>query len=374
MFTLLLFWLFKMPMLALAVIFTITASVRQLSGLFHTSFYPFCALDMLAKTSFCRFIDRLPSYSPYSDLHPAYHYLLSNQTEEFVQLLNGSETASALALDLMETRLASSDLVTIVRLTSLDHEHGEKLAALIQGFSDVAGDASQELEQLASCLITGVDSIIASLRYVLRLVVSSTGWQPVMCQTVNALSPITLCPYRLTPQAQIDLAVQHALNVTEDVLHSLILKGQLPLAKLNLLESQLWSIGAIVLEGNLMTAKAEDELLSHLWTWFGGNRRLLERFRDHAKALRRVGAYREKALRYVLFTLNALTRVEKDISGLRSLAVAGLLEPPTSIEVLIELIIAGAERLRVGQFEARAAMGRRAESFVREINEKALKF
>ena len=144
------------------------------------------------------------------------------------------------------------------------------------------------------------------------------------------------------------------MGVLSANLARLILEAESNLANLNNLEEHLSTLHDLVTRENITTVNARDDLLSELWTVFGGNRKELRTFQDHLKLLKDVGSYRKKALVHVTAALETLRSMSDDMEDLRErVATPELIGPSLPMEVHIQSIQNGITRLQEGRDKAK---------------------
>lgn len=108
----------------------------------------------------------------------------------------------------------------------------------------------------------------------------------------------------------------------------------------------------------------KDELLHDLWTRFGGNRKQLSFLNRNLRALKLIYEYHGLADRCVASTQAELATMSEALEDLRPLASAPLLvASDLSVEMIMDQIKTGAERLRARQKDVEAAKGTGGTSY-----------
>ena len=92
-------------------------------------------------------------------------------------------------------------------------------------------------------------------------------------------------------------------------------------ANLERLQENLFTIHEICLREGVVLRKANNELLSELWTILGGNRRALRDNQERMAILKEVDLYRRHALAHVIVTRDALQMLAADVEELRERSV-----------------------------------------------------
>jgi len=108
----------------------------------------------------------------------------------------------------------------------------------------------------------------------------------------------------------------------------------------------------------------KEELLHDLWTRFGGNRRQLSFLNRNLHALKLIYEYHGLADRCVASTQSELETMREALEDLRPLAATPLLvASDLSVEMIMEQIKTGAERLRERQREVDKAKRTESKSY-----------
>lgn len=145
-----------------------------------------------------------------------------------------------------------------------------------------------------------------------------------------------------------------AMSVLSANLARLVLEAENNLANLNSLEERLSTLHDMVTRENITTVNARDELLSELWTLFGGNRKERRHFEEHLNLLKDAGAFRKKALIHVTAALETLRAMSDDMEDLRERAATPeLIGASLPMAVHIESIQNGITRLQEGRDRAK---------------------
>lgn len=84
--------------------------------------------------------------------------MIEIQSKTFEQLLDESIGSSSLALDIKKAEMATSDLVTVVRISDLRSK--DQLANALSGFSDNARETARGLQKLNAKISGSVDKYV----------------------------------------------------------------------------------------------------------------------------------------------------------------------------------------------------------------------
>ena len=152
------------------------------------------------------------------------------------------------------------------------------------------------------------------------------------------------------------LIFQTFLDMLEQGIVALIFRAKELEGALSRLEERLITIRDIASGEAKIHLHEKDELLHDLWTRFGGNRKQLSLLNRNLRALKLIYEYHGLADRCVASTQAELETMREALEDLRPLASAPLLvASDLSVEMVMEQIKTGAERLRVRQKDVEEA-------------------
>jgi hypothetical protein len=152
------------------------------------------------------------------------------------------------------------------------------------------------------------------------------------------------------------LIFQTFLDMLEQGIVTLIVRAKELEGALSRLEERLITIRDIASGEAKIHLHEKDELLHDLWTRFGGNRKQLSFLNRNLRALKLIYEYHGLADRCVASTQAELETMSQALEDLRPLAAVPLLvSSDLSVEMIMDQIKTGAERLRVRQKDVEAA-------------------
>jgi hypothetical protein len=152
------------------------------------------------------------------------------------------------------------------------------------------------------------------------------------------------------------LIFQTFLDMLEQGIVTLIVRAKELEGALSRLEERLITIRDIASGEAKIHLHEKDELLHDLWTRFGGNRKQLSFLNRNLRALKLIYEYHGLADRCVASTQAELETMSQALEDLRPLAAVPLLvSSDLSVEMIMDQIKTGAERLRVCQKDVEAA-------------------
>jgi hypothetical protein len=257
-------------------------------------------------------------------------------------LLSNSAGGSALSLELKRAELATTDLITLVRVSRLTSR--ELIATSLSEFVDDAKKAGRGLQSFNAKVSGAVDNVLAINDYALQQIAAAPE-----SSVFSALNP-----WRKTRD---DVAVAEfgrAMDVLSTQLARLVLEAEMSMAQLGSLEERLASLHEILAREDAVFTSELDDLLASLWTLLGGNRAAVRSARINGLLLRELGSYRKRARAHVAGALQTLQGMEADMSELRArVAAPALLGEDVPVEVHMKAIQAGVERLKEGRVKAK---------------------
>ncbi|KAF8058554.1 hypothetical protein FPV67DRAFT_1428064 [Lyophyllum atratum] len=325
-------------------------TTHTLSALFN-AFAPLCYLPGLYGSKFCEVMTPTPE-SPRSLRWADYPSLVEVQTAMFEHLLEESAGGSALSLEIQKAELATTDLVTLVRISDLKSR--DTLSNILHEFAQDAKTTGRDLQKLSSKIGGTVDNIMAVNDYALHQIEATYR------KSRSLLSMYGLAPWvNLNPTHDVLIRTfGEAMRVFSVSLQRLVMEAEVNLANLQKLEERLLVLHEVVTREDSTMSYARSELLAELWTKLGGNKRRLHNFDDHLILLKNLGLYRKRALAHVVAALQSLTVMSSDMEEMRErVAAPALMGSKILIEVHMKSIKTGIERLREGKVRVRRLEG-----------------
>ena len=155
-----------------------------------------------------------------------------------------------------------------------------------------------------------------------------------------------MCAARHGDAIDVLTTFEEGMVLIKDVLRGTILTAQAVLMSLDNLEARLSVLGDIAIREGLVTAKAHDELLAELWTFFGANQAELAHFARTLEVLQHLGSYKHSSMRYILAMIEAVEALQVDAEQTRITAVGNLFSPPKSVALSLEVFGVAADRLK----------------------------
>lgn len=168
---------------------------------------------------------------------------------------------------------------------------------------------------------------------------------------LQAISPVKLGP---TAEEIIAEAFALAMDESEQAIEKLILEAEVSWQNLEQLDADIGTLHEMITREDKHTTVEKDELLGELWTKLGGNKKAVRDYRDRLTLLNDIGEYRKQAAAHIKAALRALHTMSDDLEVLRErVAAPGLLESKVPLDVHMESIRNGLERLQEGRAASR---------------------
>ncbi|RPB08222.1 hypothetical protein P167DRAFT_539421 [Morchella conica CCBAS932] len=297
----------------------------------------------------------------------------------FEDIIEKAASGSGLGNDLKKSEFAVSDLNTLVRSSTL--ECRDELSIRLEDFITGAKRTSKDLTRFSSRVSGVVDSIISIDTFALRTLSAARAIE-LSATPHNPVVQYALAPFRrFTAMADAEASVMDTFikagNVMEENIRRLVFQAKGLLEDLETMEEKLRVIHEVVArEGNVVN-EAYDDVLSQLWTLLGGNRSVLGRYESQLALLNDLAGYRGKAMAHVRVSLMRLEKMQTDLEDLREhmarpgvLAEAGMEGLP--LEVQMETIRRGVERLKSSMERAKGVTDRQHESMLAQHTESTI--
>ncbi|KAF9471519.1 hypothetical protein BDN70DRAFT_888041 [Pholiota conissans] len=322
----------------------ISTSIRR-------AFEPLCVIPGISSLSMCNPGPRMPSTKPAGNFTPKwadYSTLMTVQTESFNQLLGDTAGGSALALEVKKAEMATTDLITRVRISDLKAR--DTLATFLSEFVADAKKAGMGLQKLSSKVGGAVDNIIAVNDYALHSIANARANEPAPWSLRRIISR----PASVKINEVVMRTFEEATDVLSANMERLIIEAERNLHMLNDLEERLATLHDVVAREDSSISSAKSDLLEDLWTKLGGNQKSLKNYERHLFLLRGLGVYRQQALVHVGAALQTLKAMSADMEDMRErVAAPELMGRTVPVEVHIKSIQMGLERLREGRIHAK---------------------
>ncbi|KAF8628022.1 hypothetical protein AX15_004139 [Amanita polypyramis BW_CC] len=329
--------LMRKPLGIMTFVLLLSICMGYIAHYLQKALTPFCFLPFVNRSAMCAVL------VPQTKIDP-WEQLIQVQTKTFDQLLDESAGGSSLSLEVKKAEMATADLVTLVRHSDLRTR--DILASSLKEFVEDARKTGRGLQKMSAKVAGAVDNILAVNTYALRTIEDANAKKPSIFNS--------LIPWSKNSKEVVANTFADAMGVLSANLGRLILEAEANLGNLNALEEQLSTLDDMVAREGITTKKARDELLSELWSILGGNRKELKNFDSHFVLLKQLGMFRKKALIHVTAALETLRAMSDDMEDLRERAATPeLVGPSIPMEVHIQSIQNGIERLRDGRTKAR---------------------
>ncbi|KAF8131275.1 hypothetical protein K438DRAFT_1885803 [Mycena galopus ATCC 62051] len=340
--------LLRRPLSFLVFLWMFAFILHRISHTLKAAFSPLCYIPGISSSGLC-----LPdgyataSGSLRSPKWADYPSLVDAQSATLEQLLDESSSGSVLALKIKKAEMATTDLVTLVRVSDLKSR--DMLGEALRQFVDDARVAGRALNKLNAKVAGAVDGIMAVNDYALKTIEAAQSESPpsILGQLV---------PWNSKPKTSLVLSTfEDSMNYLSFAIQGLVLEFELNLQNLNKLEEQLSVLHEFVSREDSSISSAKSDLLGELWTKVGGNRRKLRGYEHHLQLLKGLTEYRKQALVHVVSALQTLTQMSEDIENLRErVSAPELTGSRIPVEVHIKSIQNGLDRVKEGRTKAKA--------------------
>ncbi|KZT01412.1 uncharacterized protein LAESUDRAFT_664079, partial [Laetiporus sulphureus 93-53] len=338
--------LLRKPLGILLFIWILGVLFTRMTQTFRTVFSPFCIIPGISNSPLCRMPPPIVNLSP---KWANFTQLAEMQGATFEQLLDESVTGSSLSFEIKKAEMATSDLVTLVRHSNLISR--DLLAESLVDFVDDARKTGRDLHKLSSKIGGAVDSIMAVNNYAIRAIEAANEKPP---SSFLKIWPFASSVTSAVTRAIVLQTFADSMDVSASQIQRVILEAEVNLVNLERLEEHLKTVHEVISRENGTVTAAQDELLASLWTSLGGNRRELKGKKQHLVLLKGLGAYRRRALAHVTVALQTLHALSADLEELRErVAAPEILGEQIPVEVHMQAIQAGLDRLKEGQTKAR---------------------
>ncbi|KAL8905795.1 MAG: hypothetical protein Q9207_002408 [Kuettlingeria erythrocarpa] len=325
-----------------------------LRNLFTTSVYtalsPICRIpgSSLLNLPMCHTTVQSDQYTSDGGSPPVEFDELINVQSQFESILEESAGGVSLPLDMKRSETSLRDLRTIIRYSSLPSRN--ELVFEFTGFIETAGIASSDLQKFNSHVGRAVDNILATARWTKRLldgVATEQQSRGIVSSFFNDKLLAPFQPLKFTEATVLRRYTEHTRAV-ENEINRLIDEAQALLNVLRNLDDRLDVIHGVAVRDKLHAQGSKEEVMSHLWTMLGGNRKALGKFESQMRLLKHVNTYRQTAIAHVAGTMLKLQAMGTELEELRERV--GTVElvgerKGVPLSVHIESIELGVERL-----------------------------
>lgn len=353
----------KTPVSIFLAMYLFVGLLILLRNLFTTSIYsalsPICRIPgaSLLNSPICQ--SRLSSQQ-YQDLEgaepPVEFEQLINVQSQFESILEESADGASLPLNMKRSETSLRDLRTLIRYSSLPSKN--ELVFEFNGFIETASIASSDLQKFNSHVGRAVDNVLATARWTKRVldgVAAEHDSRGVFNAFFNdkLLGPFQ--PLRFSEATVLQQYIEHTRAVGGEI-NRLIDEAQSLLGVLRNLDDRLDVIHGVAVRDDLHAQNSKEEVMSHLWTMLGGNRKALGKLNSHIKLLNHVNGYRHAAIAHVAGTMLKLQGMGAELEELRErVGTVELVGEKRGVplSVHIESIELGVERLEKRKIWAR---------------------
>ncbi|KAL9010888.1 MAG: hypothetical protein Q9173_004221 [Seirophora scorigena] len=353
----------KTPVSIFLAVYLFLGLLILLRNLFTTSVYsalsPICRIPGISLLNFsmCRSGLLSQQYQNSKDADPPVEFEeLINVQSQFESILEGSAGGVSLPLDMKRSETSLRDLRTILRYSSLPSKN--ELIFEFNGFIETASIASNDLQKFNSHVGRAVDNILATARWTKRVLEGITVEQDSRGVFNTFFNDKLLAPFQPMRFSEARVLQQYTKHTraVESEINRLIEEAQSLLSVLRNLDDRLDVIHGVAVRDDFHAQGSKEEVMSHLWTMLGGNRKALGKLDSHIKLLDQVNGYRQAAIAHVAGTMLKLQGMGAELEELRERV--GTVElvgerKGVPLSVHIESIELGVERLEKRKIWAR---------------------
>jgi hypothetical protein len=255
-------------------------------------------------------------------------------------LAASSARSKKLSRELQETEFATSDLITLVRISDVPSR--EMIVESLGTFVKNARDTGRALQHLHARVHGAVDTMLATNNYALR-------------QIDDAPDPsfLSVIMRRNTKARVAVIEFETVMNVMKMQMEQLLRVARDNYQKLDMLGEDLATLHHIFVRAENLHNDNRDGLLSSFWTQLGGNRDAMRLSERSSAVLKDIKLFRSQAQTHVISALDTLNRMEADMFDLRDrVAVAALTGIKVPLEVQLQAIRASVERLKESRIDS----------------------
>ncbi|KAI5858806.1 hypothetical protein BZA05DRAFT_382489 [Tricharina praecox] len=274
----------------------------------------------------------------------------------FEEMVEECHDFTVFAWDLRHSETAVRDLTSLVKPSRLACK--DALLVNLEEYITVVSGAARQLSAYTG-LVTGMtDRVIAADTFAIRHFEELATLKTAARASSSNAWPWT--SFLESKRSELEIAsaerrllriYQTTVNTTENAIRQLIVHGTIIMETLGSLENGLNKVEDTVQQERAVIGEAQEEVLAHVWTYLGGNKRQLQRMQSHQFLLENISGYRKRALTYLLKTLLHLQAMEGDLKHIAEVVGEPMLDGPDGsipIAVQIATIRRGADRLAEG--------------------------
>lgn len=297
-------------------------------------------------------ISSLPACAPWPAMLP-FSSLTSLQSS-LGPLLASTHANPTLPQSMKRSESSLRDLRHVIRFSTLPSRN--ELTYELDAFISAARTTSADLASFNSRVARAVDQVLSVTHWTLQVLagVSERAAERSLLSRVFGSAHLT------EDMARVQF-LRHASTVETQV-QTLIIAAQALLAVLDDLDARLDLVSSIAVRDGVTVSERQDELLSSLWTWLGGNRASIAKVEENIAMLKEVGAYRREAWEAISAAAVRLQGMAVGLEDLRERVAAPGLEgegyrwKETHVPLLAQIatIEMGAMRLDSEKRHARA--------------------
>ncbi|GAM83123.1 hypothetical protein ANO11243_011090 [Dothideomycetidae sp. 11243] len=362
---------FAKPIIAYALaIYLLVGGLIFVRNLFFTSvsraLAPICRVPGASSLGlpFCEYVNITQQHG-----NVEFDQLITTQSA-FEEILTTSAESASLPMDMKRSEASIRDLRHVVEYSSLPSRN--ELVFEFTGFVETARQASSDLSKYNSRIGRAVDRILSTNRWTLQVLdgiaadsASQGSVTRFLNERLNIFAPFQAAPAKVTRDLLFEQYMRHAAAIEDQIL-GLITEAQALLTVLQNLDDRLDAIGSIATRDGIRIQDHKDELFALLWTKLGGNRAGVNRVQRQLGVLRDVGSYRRLAFAHVSATVVKLQAIAASLEDLRERVAAPevVAHAELPIEVHVEQILMGVERLEGVRDEGRKIEGKRLRAIL----------
>ncbi|KAI6146934.1 hypothetical protein EDD17DRAFT_92233 [Pisolithus thermaeus] len=321
--------------------------ISRMANVMRTALSPLCFIPGTSKSTLCA---PVPLTSPQPQ-RPDFPGLVRAQGSMFDQLVGESAGGSALSVEILKAEMATRDLSTVVRYSDLKSR--DSIADLLWTISMDAKRTARGLTKLNAKVAGAVDEVIALDSYAMTTIEEAPT--KAASRALQAIIPIKI---GRTTDEIIQGAFALAMDQSEQSIARLIVEAEVSRQNLDQLEVDIASLHDMITHENTHMRTEKDQVLDKLWTKLGGNKQKLREVDNRLALLNDLGDYRKQARAHVIAALQTLHAMSDDLEDLRErVAAPGIVGGEVPIQVHIESIKNGLERLKEGRRRAREIRG-----------------
>ncbi|KAG5653048.1 hypothetical protein H0H81_002565 [Sphagnurus paluster] len=277
--------------------------------------------------------------------------------------------ASEMAIQITKAELATSDLITAVRYSSL--RTADHLAHALKIFVEDAVDAGDSLQDLDAKAMGAIDrclslfklskyfiltffsvSILGINVWALRAIEDTKSAAP------GVMSSLAVWRAKKSTDKVITENFEEAMTVQSKILTDLVKHAQRSQGHLKRMKERLQAIRDLAMRENIQIHVEQGELLASMWAHLGSSRRDLARFKANLELLANLECYTDEAKLHVAQALANLKTMQAQMKDLRSKVSAPVIAGTSiPVDVHIRTIMDGIQRMKQSRIRAREREG-----------------